>query len=202
MGFFPFMNDRFKIVTLLLSGAFLCGIQNSWADLIYAKDDYRTGAMVALRNGRDQEALSLMNKAIEQTPDDPILYLNRTTCFLRTNNPKMALADIEKAFSLKKDKVFPAPVETFFYLNRGSVFVELKRTKEALADMKRAVEIYPSNEGAQWQLGKLYDKQGDPKLALQHLKVAQKIYRSEKLPSDLIDKEIKLLESKTKGSKK
>jgi tetratricopeptide (TPR) repeat protein len=196
------LSNRLVLISATVSiCAFLCSLSAS-ADLIYAKDDYRTGAMMALGQGKNKEALALMTKAIAKTPNDPELYVYRSDCYLRVNNPQKALADIQKAFALKKDRTFFPPVESTFYLNRGYVEVALKRDADALSDFKKAVEIFGAQEGAHSELAKLYEKKGQLSLALQQLESVRGIQKSEKRSTAVVHKDIARLKARVLKSTK
>lgn len=66
-------------------------------------DDFKDQGNQCVRNSNFTEAILHYSTAIKLTPNDPILYSNRSLAFLKIQQLYYALEDAEKAISLKPD---------------------------------------------------------------------------------------------------
>lgn len=175
------------VIVLSLSSASVVFAQH-----VISNSDSESMAYLSMRQGKNKEAVSFLNKAIAASPDKAELYVNRSSCFLNLKDTKRALADLNKAEALMKDKKNAPNSVSLFHYNRGAIYLELKRDKDALKEMQLAVDAFPFNAGAEYQLGKLYLKLGKKDLALKYLSSARESYVASKSSADVtvVDKEI------------
>lgn len=170
---------------------------NANAQHVIDKKDYESMAFLSARMGRTAEAIRYFDKAIEKSPEDYSLYMNRATAFLNMSQPKKALVDLEKAGSLMKGKKIPPFMESGYLSTQGDTYSALGRLDEAIASLKRSISLFPMNAATHATLGRLYAKQGDKKSGIEQLKLARKLYPAGYNLS-LIDSEIAELEGKKK----
>jgi len=103
-----------------------------------ANNNFKKGTELG-KEGKFEEALEYLNKAIETYPYDDRFYSNRSlTCFLLSQFNE-ALEDAEKGISLNPDKVF-----SYYY--KGKAFEGLRRNKEALDTYKLGLEKDKNDE--------------------------------------------------------
>jgi tetratricopeptide (TPR) repeat protein len=85
--------------------------------------------------GRTDDALSELKRAIDISPNDPLLFYNRATLYSNILDFKSALKDINVAISLDQN-------EPEFYRGRGIIYYWLCHYEDSLADINRAEKGY------------------------------------------------------------
>ncbi|GAQ88439.1 HSP70/HSP90 organizing protein HOP like protein [Klebsormidium nitens] len=93
----------------------------------------------AFEKGRFDEAIQHFNRAIFLTPNNHVLYSNRSACFLGKKEYKSALEDAQKVVSLKPD--WPKG-----YSRVGAAQVGLKQYFEAIDTYKAGLKGAPKDE--------------------------------------------------------
>ena len=171
------------------------------AQHVIDKSDYESMALLNARMGKTDEALLYFGKAIEKSPDNFGLYINRASALLNAKQSQKALADLEKADTLMKGKRVPPFIESGFMANKGAAYAALNRDNEAIKCLLRAIELSPKSPSAHQSLADLYVKTGDKKLALQHLRIAREQYPPG-FNLKFIDADIEKLEGQAKSNKK
>ncbi|MFI7109961.1 tetratricopeptide repeat protein [Nonomuraea sp. NPDC050227] len=127
-------------------------------------------ALVELRHGRLEAALSLVESAVELAGElgdrhplhRMVLLTNRAQLLGALGHTKEALEDYTAAISL--DPGFPDT-----YLERGNLLFRLGRPEEALADYERAMEAGPPLPEAYYNRAELRTVRGDVEGALADL---------------------------------
>ena len=108
-------------------------------EVIETANDFFNKGVEFGKEGKYEEALEYLNKAIEKYPNDHRFFSNRgLTCFLLSQFNE-ALEDAEKAISINPEKVFP-------YFIKGKALEGLQRNKEALDAYKLGLEKDKNNE--------------------------------------------------------
>ncbi|MFI6179275.1 tetratricopeptide repeat protein [Nonomuraea sp. NPDC051191] len=127
-------------------------------------------ALIELRNGRPQAALSLVESAIELAAElgdrhpvhRMVLLANRAQLLAMLGHPKEALEDYTAAIAI--DPAFPDT-----YLERGNLLFGLGLTEEALADYERAMRAGPPLPEAYYNRAELRTVRGEVAGALADL---------------------------------
>jgi len=83
-----------------------------------------------------KQALKVLDDGIKANPNEPLLYFNRGTAFIKTEDWKKARKDFDMAIQF-------APAYVDAYLNRGIALIYLKDYDAALADFNRGIELNP-----------------------------------------------------------
>ncbi|MEU8193543.1 tetratricopeptide repeat protein [Microbispora amethystogenes] len=126
--------------------------------------DQNGRALVELREGRLDEALGLVESALDlarcDLPPDAhpqhrmVLHANRAQLLARLGRRREALADFDAAIGL--DPAFPD-----HYLDRGNLLLEMGRTEAALADYETAMRVSPPLPEAYYNRAELRLAAGD-----------------------------------------
>ena len=108
-------------------------------EVIETANDFFNKGVEFWKEGKYEEALEYLNKAIEKYPNDHRFFSNRSlTCFFLSQFNE-ALEDAEKAISINPEKVFA-------YFIKGKALEGLRRNKEALDVYKLGLEKDKNNE--------------------------------------------------------
>ncbi|MET0104942.1 MAG: hypothetical protein ABW072_07325 [Sedimenticola sp.] len=98
--------------------------------------------------GRLDEALDVLTRAIADSPDDPSLIGTRGSLLLANNRAFDALVDLEKAVTL-------APDSALLLINRSQAYRKFNRYQEAMVDLNKAVALKPELVPARFNRGTL-----------------------------------------------
>ena len=101
------------------------------------EDAYAMGKKL-FDDGKYEEAISHLDKAIEQDPASKNAYLLRGTCYDYIGQYEQAIEDYTRAIEIDPEFVGA-------YNNRGSVYITLEDYEKGLPDLKKAIEINPEN---------------------------------------------------------
>ena len=91
-------------------------------------------ATVKAKSGSFEEAINLLNEAIDLDPSDFRYFNNRCWCYLKVKQPENAHSDAKEAIKLN-------PFKWKGYFNRGRALIGLKRYAEAERSFKTAKEL-------------------------------------------------------------
>ncbi|GGO00149.1 hypothetical protein GCM10010116_00200 [Microbispora rosea subsp. aerata] len=126
--------------------------------------DQNGRALIELREGKLNEALGLVQSAIDLAERDlppqahpvhrMVLFANRAQLLARLGRKEEALADFGRAVAI--DPNFPD-----HYLDRGNLLFEMGRTEEALADYETAMRVSPPLPEAYYNRAELRLAAGD-----------------------------------------
>jgi tetratricopeptide (TPR) repeat protein len=105
-------------------------------------------------DGRLEEALKVLGRALELTPGDPGASNARGLILLRLEEPRAAMAEFDAAVRAAPD--FPGA-----HCGRGSALEALGRLNEAQGAYERALELQPQNLAALAGLANLASRRGD-----------------------------------------
>ncbi|WP_245647090.1 tetratricopeptide repeat protein [Microtetraspora niveoalba] len=129
-------------------------------------------ALIELRQGRTDEALRLVESAIELAERDlapdahplhrMVLFANRAQLLARSGRPAEALTDFDRAIAI--DPAFPD-----HYLDRGNLLLAMGRPDDALADYETAISLGPPLPEAYYNRAELRLSVGDLERALADL---------------------------------
>lgn len=115
---------------------------------IGAEDTVRE-VIQAYKDGKREEALALVTKAIEKDPKSGQLYFTRGRLYAAMSQNEMAIRDYDRALKLETN----APA---FYQERGIAHFKLAHVKEAIVDFDRFIQLAPQQEAHHWQRGIAY----------------------------------------------
>ena len=121
------------------------------------------GMALAFQGKRDlQNALLNFSRAIEEYPQNAVVYFNRATLYSTHGYPDQALADAEQA-------VLWAPSKSRGYTVRGNALLAKGEASKAIVDYSKAISLEPNGEntyGYYYNRGKAHFANGDREQAL------------------------------------
>lgn len=124
---------------------------------------YRLRAILYRMNGKEEEALADLNKALAMQPKDPVALLQRAEIAIFNGDIKSAKSDLRSAVRLAPQV---ADATQAIYV-RCLIANEEGRTSDAINDMKKLVEREPDNLGRRFQLANLYQVDKRPRKAIE-----------------------------------
>lgn len=83
-----------------------------------------------------KQAIKILDDALKIVSNEPMLYYNRGTAYVKTEDWKKARKDFDSTLAL-----LPTHVDS--YLNRGVALIYLKDYDAALADFNRGIQLNP-----------------------------------------------------------
>lgn len=89
---------------------------------------------------RFQEAINDYSVVLSVAPTDG-LFLNRASCYLKMNNPAMAVKDFDKAISMGGNR-------SSTYEKRGDAYLALNQNAKALADYNLTLKLDPDGSNS------------------------------------------------------
>ena len=104
---------------------------------------------VRFAQGKNDEALTELNRAIELDPARSASYLSLARFYMVTNNQEKADEAFRKAISVE-------PGSALAHTEFGKYLVQTNRISEAEAEMKKAVEVAPTDRTARFTLASFY----------------------------------------------
>ncbi len=121
-----------------------------------------------LRNDQPEEAIDVLDDAIEQQPEYDFAYVDRSRAKMAIDDYRGAEADLTEALELNPDFYW-------HYLDRGRVrLLGIGDTSGALDDFNKAISIDPDYFYAYIYRGGIYDRQGKRTQAIDdYLKVLE-----------------------------
>ncbi|WP_041177500.1 tetratricopeptide repeat protein [Brachyspira intermedia] len=93
-----------------------------------------------------EDAIKLVNRAIEEYNNDEDLYFNRGKLYSIINMYDEAIEDFNKAIKLN-------PNNEKAYFNRGITKVKLEKYEEAIEDFNKIIKLNPKNERGYFNIG-------------------------------------------------
>jgi tetratricopeptide (TPR) repeat protein len=126
---------------------------------------YRMRAILYRMEGKEDEALADLNKALAMQPRDPISLLQRAEISLSRDDVKSAKEDLRSATKLAP-QVANSDQAIFV---RCMIAIEEGRNADAINDMKLLVSRDPTNVIRQIQLANLYLEDDRPRKAIETL---------------------------------
>lgn len=112
-----------------------------------------------LRNGKQEEAIRELKKAIEIDPKYARAYSSIGSAFFISRWPQEAIAYYNKAIEVNPKYFMP-------YYNLGVVYQSLGQLMKAIPSYKKAIKLYPAYSPSYSNLGIIYRKLGDSQKAL------------------------------------
>lgn len=106
-------------------------------------------ATSAYRDGRVDEAFTLVERAIKLSPGDPTGYFIRGTVFESRQEYDKALSDYDRVVEL-------SPTLPLAYNRRGGLRFKLGDFDGSIADFDREIELDPAKNANHWQRGLSY----------------------------------------------
>lgn len=106
-------------------------------------------ALTAASDGRGEEALELVNRAIAAAPKNAQARYVRGLLYENSDRHKEAVEDFGRAIELN-------PRAADAYDHRGSERLKLGEIDGAIADFDRAIELEPAREPGHWKRGIAY----------------------------------------------
>lgn len=100
--------------------------------------DAKEAGNAAFKAGDNEEAVKWFTEAISETPDNHVLYSNRSAAYAKLGQFKAALLDANKCIDLKAD---------WFrgHSRRGAAYMGLKSWRAALGAFEEGLKLEPEN---------------------------------------------------------
>ncbi len=102
-----------------------------------------------LTNDRTQDAISLLEQATEEYPENEELQSLRLNAYNRAG-------ETEQAMEAYREQIEENPDNATYRYNYGSLLLNADRYDEAIEQLSQAVELEPDNVQAQYNLGAAY----------------------------------------------
>lgn len=99
-------------------------------------EDFFAEGFILSKLGREKEAVTSYNRAIELMPDDEVIWFNRGTSLTRLGQHEEATQSYEKAIELKPDFAVA-------WYNQGYAQMYLGRYEEAISSLDKAISLNP-----------------------------------------------------------
>lgn len=115
---------------------------------------------LVFQQGRHQEAVDLISRAIALNKKVPAYYCNLGNALLSIEKPKLAIKNYQQAIRLRPDYAAA-------FNNLGLAF-SMQGRKEALSAFKEAIRLQPSYSDAHFNLANAYKEFGDVGSAERH----------------------------------
>ena len=112
-----------------------------------------------------QQAVTLLNKALQQNPKNAVAYNNRGNAYRELNQLNKAMQDYNKAISLR-------PKFVKAYNNRGNIYYDQKNYQMAVRDYNQTLTLNPNYRLAYLNRGLAYHQLKKKNLACQDLQKA------------------------------
>jgi tetratricopeptide (TPR) repeat protein len=106
-------------------------------------------ALQHAQQGRYTQAVDILDRAIQETPEHAGLFGARGSLKLGMDKATEALVDLERAVSI-------APESALLRVNRSQAYRKFNRLDEALDDLEKAVALSPKLIPARFNRGVLY----------------------------------------------
>jgi tetratricopeptide (TPR) repeat protein len=117
-------------------------------------NDYLSTAMDFEEVGNFRKALLYYDSAINEDPENAVIYYNRGACFMQINENGSALVDFNKAISLDAELGDA-------YFNRAIIHHQMNNLVMAVFDMEQYVALQPFDTMGFMALAELTFKAGD-----------------------------------------
>ena len=115
-----------------------------------------------------KEAVKLLDKAIELSPQNAQLYVKRAFSFRSLKKDKKAMQDCKKALELDEKS-------TDAYYEQGMVYAAMKDFQEAVASFRQALTIDKDYANAYLGMAQVKQEAGDAEGACEDAKKAQEL---------------------------
>ena len=101
------------------------------------------------QTGKNEEAIAVLQEALNKFPDDAEIFFNIGISY--------SFTDKREAASYYKKAIKLNPVHAMAYYNLGVIYIELGDMEGAISMLRKAIEINPDFTTAYVQLAKLYN---------------------------------------------
>ncbi len=118
----------------------------------------KRSAMFLNHLNQPKQAIKVLDDGLKVITNEPMLYYNRGTAFVKTEDWKKARKDFDAAIRL-------APNYVDAYLNRGITLIYLKDLDAALVDFNRGLQINPRFPNLYRARAAVYKAKGNAQLA-------------------------------------
>jgi tetratricopeptide (TPR) repeat protein len=125
-------------------------------------------------------ALADLATVVQVDPNFVDAYFLRGVVYLDTNQPQLALTNLNKSFTLIQADPSKKYILPRLYGNRSGAYYLLKNPTKALADANQAIELDPKSGRALYYRGLVKADQGDIANALSDLEAAAAIFQEAK----------------------
>src|SRR5690554_1163259 len=126
----------------------------------------------ALQEKRYEDSVKAFTNAIEENPNDPIGYVNFGNVLAAMNDVERAERFFQKALTLD-EKAATA------YYGLANLYYNSERYVEAAKLYQKSIECGIEGADAYFMLGKSFEKDGQPKLALPYLQRAAELAKED-----------------------
>ena len=124
-----------------------------FAPAAFGADEFMRKVSRLITEGKRDEAMEMLNQAIDKNPKDANLYFGRGRLQSTMDHPDLAIKDFDRALSLTNF--------ARIYHERGVAQFKLGRFNQAIADFDRMLKMLPEQEPEYWQRGIAYYYAGE-----------------------------------------
>ncbi|UZR94693.1 tetratricopeptide repeat protein [Chondrinema litorale] len=107
--------------------------------LVNAQSDPYTTAQNLIQNNRFEEAIILLDEALNKSPNNPEIFFTKANCYINLGKFKEATEILEKSVEIKKDF-------TKSYEMLGDLYTQFRMADKAVANYELAFETDPNQE--------------------------------------------------------
>ncbi|TFG13678.1 MAG: tetratricopeptide repeat protein [Promethearchaeota archaeon] len=132
-------------------------------------DFYRTKIFFLLSNGRDNEALKLLDSIINDFPKRKI-SINKLKSFIY-----FKIQDFNQGLKVIDEVIEEAPNEKHLHNNKALILAKLNREEEAIESIKKLIEIDPQDGNSYDTYGEILMEFGRYEDALEKLEEAERL---------------------------
>ncbi|MGE3991292.1 tetratricopeptide repeat protein [Pseudorhodoplanes sp.] len=137
--------------------------------------------------GRHDEAVADLTKAVELAPKDPNRFYNRGDAYRDKGDNERAIADYTSAIKLRSD--------FRYFTNRGLVYAKQEKLDLALADFSQTIRMSPTSAGAYMRRAEIQSRRGDLDAAIRDQTKAVELTK-ERLWKRLAEADLRLFQSR------
>lgn len=155
------LSMAFTIVTYSRNDIWLSEL-NFWNSIIekFPESSVAQSSLggVYMNEGKNDVALTHINKALEADPSNYKAWYNKSVVLLRSNDTRGALSAVNKAISIRSYS------KALF--TRALIYQQTGRCRDAIADIRQVLEEEPYNAKAHYILADCSEQNGDVRTAL------------------------------------
>ena len=124
----------------------------------------------AIAQGKHEQAISGLTKAIESDPKFAEAYVNRGIAYSEIGNVEAAIADYTKAIEIKPDLIDA-------HYNLGNAHMQLEEYSQAIAAYDKVIVLDPNYAIALGNRGNAHHLIGNTSQAIQDIETAAEIFK-------------------------
>jgi protein O-GlcNAc transferase len=116
--------------------------------------------VIAIQAGRNDRAVSLINKAIENNPENPVYCNNLAKAYNNMGNVFRGQSKLNEAISCYQQALQLKPAYPAAYNNMGNAFQDQGKWDQAMSCYQKAVQLKQDFAEAYYNMGVVFQSQG------------------------------------------